>query len=61
MDAAGGPFTVEVELRFQVIAFRWAENLRAYDAFEPQRFAGYYDAMAASSSVALARASARSR
>jgi hypothetical protein len=53
-----GPFRIDVELRFQPIAFRWAENLRAYDAAEPRRFLRYFDAMAAGSSVVLARASA---
>ena len=50
-----GPFTVEVELRYQPISFRWADNLRSYDASEPRRFVSYYDAMAASSSTVLAR------
>lgn len=52
-----GPFQVEVELRFQAIGRRWAENLRAYDAREPRRFVEYYDAMAAASSEVLARTS----
>jgi hypothetical protein len=43
-------------LRFQPIAFRWAKNLEAYDAPEPRRFTGYYNAMAASSSAVLAAA-----
>jgi hypothetical protein len=29
-----GPYRVDVELRFQSIGFRWADNLRAYDAPE---------------------------
>ena len=56
-----GPFTIEAELRYQPIAFRWADNLRAYDAAEPRRFVSYYDAMAASSSTVLARATATAR
>ena len=31
------------ELLYQTIGFRWAENLREYDAPEPARFLGYYD------------------
>ena len=52
---SAGPFSIEVELRYQPIGFRWANNLRAYDAPEPRRFVAYYDAMAASSSTVLAR------
>ncbi|MGE0444827.1 MAG: hypothetical protein AB7P99_06320 [Vicinamibacterales bacterium] len=51
-----GPFQVEVELRYQSIGFRWADNLRAYDAPETNRFVGWYDAMASGSSEVLARA-----
>ena len=53
-----GPFTVEAELRYQPISFRWADNLRGYKAAEPQRFVSYYDAMAAASSTVLVRATA---
>lgn len=56
--SAEGPFTVEAVLWFQPIGFRWAENLRAYRAPETDRFVGYYDAMAGSSGVALARGTA---
>jgi hypothetical protein len=35
-----GPYTIEVELRFQSIGFRWADNLRLYDAPEPKKFLG---------------------
>jgi hypothetical protein len=60
VDVAGreGPWQVAVELRFQSIGFRWAENLKKYDASEPRRFVTYYDAMSAASSEILARASA---
>jgi hypothetical protein len=54
-----GPFELSVELRYQTIAFRWADNLRRYDAAEPRRFVSFYDAMADSSAAVLARASAR--
>ena len=55
------PFSVEAELRYQPIAFRWADNLRAYAAPEPRRFVSYYDAMSASSSTRLAKATATVR
>jgi hypothetical protein len=36
------------------IAYRWAENLRAYDAPEIRRFNRYYDSMAGESAVVVA-------
>jgi len=55
--AAGeGPFQIDVELRFQPIGFRWAQNLKPYDAPETARFVNYYDSMASGSSETLARA-----
>jgi hypothetical protein len=53
-----GPFSVEAELRYQPIAFRWADNLRSYDAPEPRRFVTYFDAMSSSSSTVLQRVTA---
>ncbi len=61
LHGAEGPFTVDAELWYQPISYRWANNLRAYDAPEPRRFVGYYDAMAASSGVMLVRASGGTR
>ena len=54
-----GPFAVDVELRYQPISFRWADNLRGYNATEPARFVQFYDSMAASSSTVLSRATTR--
>jgi hypothetical protein len=51
---ARGPFTVEAELWYQPIGFRWARNLRGYDAPETRRFVAYYEAMAPGSAVRLA-------
>lgn len=53
--SAPGPFTVDVELRFQPIGFRWADNLRAYGAPEARRFVSWFESMAAVSSIVLAR------
>lgn len=39
---AEGPFTVEFELLYQSIAYRWAHNLAQHDSFETNRFLGYY-------------------
>lgn len=55
---AQGPFQVEAELWFQPIAFRWAMNLKSYNAMEPQRFVGYYEATATGSGVMLVHSSA---
>jgi hypothetical protein len=56
--SAQGPLRVDVELWFQPISYRWAENLRSYAAAEPQRFTRYYDAMSSGSAVLIDRASA---
>jgi hypothetical protein len=56
--AAAAPLVVEAELLYQSIAFRWAENLSAYTAEEPQRFGRYYAENAAESAVRLAAAAA---
>jgi hypothetical protein len=59
IDSSGrdGPFQIEVELRFQVIGFRWAENLKLYQSEETSRFVRYYESMASSSSEVLVMAS----
>ena len=58
---ATGPLQIDVELRYQPIAFRWAQNLRTFDAPEPRAFVSYFNALAAVSSTQLARASATVR
>jgi hypothetical protein len=55
---ARGPFKIEAELWYQPISYRWAQNLKPYDAMEPRRFLGYYDSMAQSSAVMLGHATA---
>jgi hypothetical protein len=55
---AEGPFHVEAELWYQPIGFRWAHNLVPYQAFEPQRFVRYYDAMPGATAIVLARTEA---
>jgi hypothetical protein len=57
VDTAGrvGPFQIDVDLRYQPIGFRWAQNLKSYDAAETQRFVSWFDAMSTGSSVILAR------
>jgi hypothetical protein len=61
ISGADGPVTVEARLYFQPIAFRWAQNLRRYDAAETKRFVSYFESMATGSAEALARAVATAR
>jgi len=53
---AQGPFQIEAELMFQPIGYRWANNLKPYDADEPKRFVGYYESMASGSAVIITHA-----
>jgi len=53
---ANGALTVNVEMLFQSIGYRWAQNLRAYDAPEPQRFVALYQQHAQDSAKLIARA-----
>jgi hypothetical protein len=55
--AVRNPATVDVELRYQPIAYRWAQNLGQYDANEPRSFHDYFNSLASFSSVVVARAS----
>jgi len=50
-----GPYIIEAELRYQPIGYRWAANLQQYEAAETRRFTTYYDAMASTSAITLAR------
>lgn len=43
LGEAAGPFTVTAELLYQSVGFRWADNLRDYDAPETARFLDYYE------------------
>ena len=54
LGAAAGPFTVEAELRYQPIGFRWANNLKKYSrAEEPRRFNTYFNSMQSSTAALL--------
>jgi hypothetical protein len=57
-EGAAAPLRVEAELLYQSIGYRWAENLRAYDADETRRFARYFAESAAGSTARLAAATA---
>jgi hypothetical protein len=49
-----GTATVEARLLYQAIGFRWAENLKSYDAPETRRFVRYYEGSASSAAEQLA-------
>ena len=53
---ARGPFTIEASLWYQSVAYRWAQNLNAYPATEPQRFVRYYEQTGSESALMLTRA-----
>lgn len=55
--AADGPFVVEAKLWYQPIGFRWAHNLEPYDAFEPQRFLRWYEAMSDVTGIVITQTS----
>jgi len=54
--SASGDLTVIVKLWYQPIGFRWADNLRSYNAFEPQRFVRYYESLASASAIVVSEA-----
>jgi len=39
------PYTLEVQLFFQPISYRWIENLRSFQGAEVERFLRYADAI----------------
>lgn len=61
VEGVEGPFEVDALLWYQPISFRWANNLRAYDAFETNRFVTYFDSMADASAIVVARSVATIR
>jgi hypothetical protein len=58
VSGAEGPFIVDAELMYQPIGYRWAHNLGDQEGEEIERFISYYEEMADSSAVVLARAKA---
>jgi hypothetical protein len=57
LKGAKGPFTIEAQLWFQPVGYRWASNLRNYDnAAEPRRFSSYFTAMQNETAKMLAHA-----
>ena len=58
VSGAEGPFSVQAELWYQPISYRWAHNLEEQDADEIDRFVRYYESMSDASGTVLARAGA---
>lgn len=56
-----GPFSVEAELLYQPVSYRWAESLGTYDAMETTRFVQVYRSMASASVSTLARVATLTR
>ena len=56
-----GPLQVEAELWYQPIAYRWAMNLKQYNAMEPRRFVSYYEGTASGSGLMLVRNTATTK
>ncbi len=59
VGGASGPFTIEAQLWYQPIGYRWASNLKTYnDHAEPQRFNGYFASMQNETGKMLSHATA---
>ena len=54
--AGAGPFQITAELWYQPVGYRWAHNLAAYKAAEPERFVRYYEEQSANSALVVASA-----
>jgi hypothetical protein len=59
IGAASGPFEISAGLYYQPISYRWAQNLRSYEAAETTRFVSYFESMSAGSAEVLARSTLR--
>jgi hypothetical protein len=53
------PVTIEAELLYQTIGFRWADNLRARPAPETDRFVRYYESLSHVTAARLAHVSTK--
>jgi hypothetical protein len=61
VNEGDGPHTFRVELWYQPIAYRWAQNLRQQTTSEAARFLSYFESLSDSSALILARDSATVR
>jgi hypothetical protein len=61
VNPTGAPFEVTAELWYQPIGFRWAANLKRYNAVEPQRFTAEYTSLSESTAIKLAESHTQGR
>ncbi len=59
-EGATGPFTVDVELLYQSIGYRWAQNVAPFDTEQARLFRAYYNTVP-NVPIAVAAQSAKSR
>jgi len=55
---AAGPFTVQAELWYQPVSYRWARNVEDPPSAEAARFAAFFKEVAGTSGLVIARAAA---
>lgn len=58
LEGRPGPFSVTVELWYQPVGYRWAQNLKQQSAEEIERFVSYYNNLSKTSGTVLASDSA---
>jgi hypothetical protein len=61
VGSTSGPYRIVAELWYQPIGYRWANNLRSYEALETTRFTSYFETMGSASAVLIASAEAEVR
>jgi hypothetical protein len=59
VSGARGPLTVEVELKYQPIGYRWAQNLKAFPSPETARFNNLFASQGVGAATTVVRAEAR--
>jgi len=55
VTAGSGPFSIQAELWYQPIGFRWAQNLKQQQAAEIDRFVSYFNANSRQSGIVMAK------
>ena len=55
VTAGSGPFSIQAELWYQPIGFRWAQNLKQQQAFEIDRFVSYFNENSRQSGIVMAK------
>jgi hypothetical protein len=55
LERHAGPYSIQAELLYQPIGYRWARNLELQETDETRKFVSFYDSMAEASAVVLDR------